>query len=169
MADMQETTLRANLKLKSISMLLAFLASFVSPLASISSAEAQGRSGSRDVSRQNVRSAQAQRGRHATRPHRPNANRPHTRPHARPHARPHTRPNVHRPRPHVRPHRSHRVVVVHPRRHWKRGGAVAAGAALGFIAGAAAVSLAGNPPRAGYCWYYTTPQRTTGFWDWCPR
>jgi hypothetical protein len=37
------------------------------------------------------------------------------------------------------------------------------------IAGAAAVSLAGNPPRAGYCWFYTSPNRTTGFWDRCPR
>jgi hypothetical protein len=158
---MQEVTLRANLKLKSISMLLAFLASFLSPLSSINSAEAQVRSGSRELSRQNVRSGQSQRGRHATRPHRTHVNRTQVRPH--------TRPNVHRSRAHVRPHRSHRVVVVHPRRHWNRGGAMAAGAAMGFVAGAAAVSLAGSPPRAGYCWFYTTPQRTTGFWDWCPR
>lgn len=58
--------------------------------------------------------------------------------------------------------------MVHPRRHWNCGGAVAAGAAIGFIAGAAAVSWAGQPPRSGYCWFYTTPARTTGFWDWCP-
>ncbi|MGH6709892.1 MAG: hypothetical protein ACREEK_13060 [Bradyrhizobium sp.] len=61
------------------------------------------------------------------------------------------------------------VVVVNPRRYWRPGGAVAAGAALGFIAGAAAVSMAGTPPKSGYCWYYTTPNGTQGFWDVCPR
>lgn len=61
------------------------------------------------------------------------------------------------------------VVVVNPRRYWVPGGAVAAGAALGFIAGASAVAIAGSPPRPGYCWYYTNPARTTGFWEPCPR
>ncbi|MGO4564150.1 hypothetical protein AB4Z52_03625 [Rhizobium sp. 2YAF20] len=61
------------------------------------------------------------------------------------------------------------VVVVNPRRYWRPGGAIAAGAAIGFIAGAAAVSVAGQPPRAGQCWYYTSPARTSGFWDVCPR
>jgi len=61
------------------------------------------------------------------------------------------------------------VVVVNPHRYWRPGGAVAAGAAMGFIAGAAAVSIAGTPPQPGYCWYYTTPSRTSGFWDVCPR
>lgn len=61
------------------------------------------------------------------------------------------------------------VVVVQPRRYWAPGGAIAAGAAVGFLAGAAAASLAGPPPRPNYCWYYTNPQRTTGFWDVCPR
>jgi len=60
------------------------------------------------------------------------------------------------------------VVVVNPRRYWPPGGAVAAGAAIGFIAGAAAVSVAGAAPKPGYCWYYTNPQKTTGFWDLCP-
>ncbi len=60
------------------------------------------------------------------------------------------------------------VVVVNPRRYWAPGGAVAAGAAIGFIAGAAAVSVAGAAPKPGYCWYYTNPQKTTGFWDVCP-
>ncbi|WP_029356543.1 hypothetical protein [Bosea sp. 117] len=60
------------------------------------------------------------------------------------------------------------VVVVTPRRYWRPGGAIAAGAAIGFVAGAAAASLAGPPPQPGYCWYYTNPQRTTGFWDVCP-
>jgi hypothetical protein len=59
--------------------------------------------------------------------------------------------------------------VVHPHRRWNRGGAIAAGAAIGFIAGAAATSWAGPPPRSGYCWYYTNRARTHGFWDWCPR
>jgi hypothetical protein len=61
------------------------------------------------------------------------------------------------------------VVVVNPRRYWRPGGAIAAGAAIGFVAGATAVALAGTPPRAGQCWYYTSPARTTGFWDVCPR
>ncbi len=60
------------------------------------------------------------------------------------------------------------VVVVNPRRYWPPGGAVAAGAAIGLIAGAAAVSVAGAAPKPGYCWYYTNPQKTTGFWDVCP-
>ena len=61
------------------------------------------------------------------------------------------------------------VVVVNPRRYWRPGGAIAAGAAIGFIAGATAVTIAGTPPKPGYCWYYTTPNRTSGFWDVCPR
>jgi hypothetical protein len=61
-----------------------------------------------------------------------------------------------------------RVVVVQPRRYWAPGGAIAAGAAVGFIAGAAAVALAGPAPKPGYCWYYTTPAQTSGFWDRCP-
>jgi hypothetical protein len=44
-----------------------------------------------------------------------------------------------------------RVVVVNPRRYWHAGGAIAAGAAIGFVAGAAAASLAGTPPKPGYC------------------
>lgn len=65
--------------------------------------------------------------------------------------------------------RARGVVVVHPRRYWRPGGAIAAGAAVGFLAGAAAASMAGSPPQAGYCWYYTSSARTTGFWDVCPR
>jgi len=60
------------------------------------------------------------------------------------------------------------VVVVAPHRYWRPGGAIAAGAAIGFIAGATAASIAGTPPKPGYCWYYTTPAKTTGFWDVCP-
>jgi len=52
---------------------------------------------------------------------------------------------------------------------WRPGGAIAAGAAVGFVTAAAAASYAGSPPAAGYCWYYTNPQRTQGFWDVCPR
>jgi hypothetical protein len=53
---------------------------------------------------------------------------------------------------------------------WRPGAAVAAGAALGFITAAAATSYVTAPPPApGYCWYYTNPQRTQGFWDVCPR
>jgi hypothetical protein len=48
------------------------------------------------------------------------------------------------------------------------GGAIAAGAAPGFVAAATAVAWAGSPPAPGYCWYYTDPSRTQGFWDVCP-
>ncbi len=30
------------------------------------------------------------------------------------------------------------------------------------------VQDAGAPPAPGYCWYYTDPSRTQGFWDVCP-
>jgi hypothetical protein len=52
---------------------------------------------------------------------------------------------------------------------WRPGAAVAAGAAIGFVTAAAATAYAGSPPASGYCWYYTNPQRTQGFWDVCPR
>lgn len=54
------------------------------------------------------------------------------------------------------------------RYRWPRGGAIAAGAALGFVAAATAVAWAGAPPADGLCWYYTDPSRTRGFWDYCP-
>jgi hypothetical protein len=47
--------------------------------------------------------------------------------------------------------------------------AIASGAAIGFVTAAAATSIVNSqPPAPGYCWYYTTPQRTQGFWDVCP-
>ncbi|WFU61297.1 MULTISPECIES: hypothetical protein [Bradyrhizobium] len=52
---------------------------------------------------------------------------------------------------------------------WPVGGAIAAGAALGFVTAAAAVTYAGTAPAPGMCWYYTDPSRTQGFWDYCPR
>ena len=52
--------------------------------------------------------------------------------------------------------------------YWRPGGAIAAGAALGFVAAATAAAWAGSPPAPGYCWYYTDPSRTQGFWDVCP-
>jgi hypothetical protein len=58
---------------------------------------------------------------------------------------------------------------VRPARYtWRPGGAIAAGAAIGFVTAATAVAWAGAPPVAGYCWYYTDPSRTQGFWDVCP-
>jgi hypothetical protein len=51
---------------------------------------------------------------------------------------------------------------------WGPGGAIAAGAALGFVAAGAAVAFAGAPPVPGYCWYYTDMSKTQGFWDACP-
>jgi hypothetical protein len=50
---------------------------------------------------------------------------------------------------------------------WPRGGAIAAGAAIGVVSAAAAVAWAGAAPAPGMCWYYTDPSRTQGFWDYC--
>ena len=51
---------------------------------------------------------------------------------------------------------------------WRPGGAVAAGAALGFVTAATAVAWAGAAPAANMCWYYGDSTRTQGFWDACP-
>ncbi|MCJ2048766.1 hypothetical protein [Methylobacterium sp. J-070] len=51
---------------------------------------------------------------------------------------------------------------------WRPGGAVATGAALGFVGAATAAAWAGAPPAPGYCWFYTDASRTQGFWDRCP-
>jgi hypothetical protein len=52
---------------------------------------------------------------------------------------------------------------------WGPGGAIAAGAAIGFIAAAGAAAYATAPaPAPGMCWYYTDPYRRAGFWDYCP-
>lgn len=57
---------------------------------------------------------------------------------------------------------------VRPARYaWPRGGAIAAGAAIGFVTAATAAAWAGSPPAPGMCWYYTDPTRTQGFWDYC--
>ena len=59
---------------------------------------------------------------------------------------------------------------VRPARYtWRPGGAIAAGAAIGFVTAATAAAWAGAPPVAGYCWYYTDQSRTEGFWDVCPQ
>lgn len=50
---------------------------------------------------------------------------------------------------------------------WPAGGAIAAGAAIGFVTAATAAAWAGAPPAPGMCWYYTDPSRTQGFWDYC--
>jgi hypothetical protein len=52
---------------------------------------------------------------------------------------------------------------------WRPGGAIAAGAAVGFVTAATAAAWAGAPPSPGYCWYYTDSSRTQGFWDVCPQ
>jgi len=52
---------------------------------------------------------------------------------------------------------------------WPVGGAIAAGAAIGFVTAATAVAWAGAAPAPGLCWYYTDPSRTQGFWDYCPQ
>jgi hypothetical protein len=51
---------------------------------------------------------------------------------------------------------------------WRPGGAIAAGAAVGFVAAATAAAWAGAAPAPGYCWYYTDPSQRQGFWDVCP-
>ena len=51
---------------------------------------------------------------------------------------------------------------------WRPGGAIIAGAAIGFVAAGAAYAWAGDPPAPGYCWYYTDPSQQDGFWDVCP-
>ena len=50
---------------------------------------------------------------------------------------------------------------------WPRGGAIAAGAAIGFVSAATAAAWAGAAPAPGMCWYYTDPSQTQGFWDYC--
>jgi hypothetical protein len=79
-------------------------------------------------------------------------------------------PRLVRPAPVWRPRRA---FVVGPgyrvaRPWWRPGYAVAAGAALGFIAAGSAIAWAGQPPGPGYCWYYTDPGYRAGFWDVCP-
>jgi hypothetical protein len=69
-------------------------------------------------------------------------------------------------RPGVRPGYGPRYV--RPAYRWGPGGAIAAGAALGFVAAGTATAWAGAAPAPGYCWYYTDPSRTQGFWDVCP-
>ncbi len=76
-------------------------------------------------------------------------------------------------RPGFAPVRPRRVVVTRGWRRpgnycWRPGGAVAAGAAVGFLGAAAVASFAGAPPAPGYCWYYTDPSYSQGFWDICP-
>jgi hypothetical protein len=52
---------------------------------------------------------------------------------------------------------------------WGPGGAIAAGAAIGFVAAAGAAAYATSAaPAPGMCWYYTDPYRRSGFWDYCP-
>ena len=68
----------------------------------------------------------------------------------------------------------HGAVVVRPGARWVRpyrwgpGGAIAAGAAIGFVAAATAAAWAPPPPQPGLCWYYTDPSQRQGFWDVCP-
>jgi hypothetical protein len=58
---------------------------------------------------------------------------------------------------------------VRPRNYWwPVGGAIAAGAAIGLLTAATATAYAGPAPGPQYCWYYTDPSRTQGFWDLCP-
>jgi hypothetical protein len=53
---------------------------------------------------------------------------------------------------------------------WGPGGAIAAGAAIGFVAAAGAAAYATAPaPAPDMCWYYTDPYRRAGFWDYCPQ
>jgi len=47
---------------------------------------------------------------------------------------------------------------------WYPGGAIAAGAAIGFVAAATAAAWAPPPPYPGLCWYYTDATQRNGFW-----
>ena len=51
---------------------------------------------------------------------------------------------------------------------WRPGGAVVAGAAIGFVTASTAAVWAGAAPRPNMCWYYTDASRQQGFWDACP-
>lgn len=52
---------------------------------------------------------------------------------------------------------------------WRPGGAIAAGAAIGFLTAATAAAYASTAaPAPGLCWYYTDASRRAGFWDYCP-
>jgi hypothetical protein len=52
---------------------------------------------------------------------------------------------------------------------WRPGGAIVAGAAVGFVAAASTAAYAGAPPAPNYCWYYTDATKHKGFWDACPQ
>ncbi len=83
--------------------------------------------------------------------------------------RPGVRPPAYRPgRPVVRPGVRPGYVYWNRPYRWRPGGAIAAGAAIGFIGAIAAAQYYGQPPAPGLCWYYTNPSRTAGFWDECP-
>jgi hypothetical protein len=61
------------------------------------------------------------------------------------------------------------VVWGRPGYRWAPGGAIAAGAAIGFVTAAgAAAYYTSQPPAPGLCWYYTDASRRAGFWDNCP-
>jgi hypothetical protein len=52
---------------------------------------------------------------------------------------------------------------------WAPGGAIAAGAAIGFMTAAGAAAYATTrAPAPGLCWYYTDWTQRSGFWDTCP-
>jgi hypothetical protein len=73
-------------------------------------------------------------------------------------------------RAYVRPVRPvPRTRWVRPARYWwPVGGAIAAGAAIGYVSAARAAAWAGAAPAPGYCWFYTDSTRRRGFWDVCP-
>ena len=103
--------------------------------------------------------------------------RPGVHPGYRPGYHPGYRPGVPGYRPGYHPGYRPGGVVVAPRAvwvgrpgwyRWAPGGAIAAGAAIGFVTAAAAAAWAGAPPQPGLCWYYTDLTRRQGFWDACP-
>jgi len=51
---------------------------------------------------------------------------------------------------------------------WRPGGAIVAGAAVGFVSAAVAASWAGAAPGPNMCWYYADASHQQGFWDACP-
>ena len=51
---------------------------------------------------------------------------------------------------------------------WPRGGAIAAGVAVGYVNGKTASAWAGEAPSPNGCWYFTERGGVLGFWDLCP-
>lgn len=62
------------------------------------------------------------------------------------------------------------TVVVRPVRVWTPRpyyGTFIAGVALGTVIGVAVAGAAPPPPGPNMCWYWSSPAKTQGYWDYC--